>query len=323
MKNTFRLLPLAFCLTGCAATAPATAPAQTQSQTLAQARQSFKTQLVPGAADKTPAETPPADLMKLVKYPAPVGQLSAYLTNAPEDGKKHPAIVWITGGDNNSIGDVWSPNSPNNDQSAAQFERAGIITMYPAQRGGNDNPGQKEGFLGEADDIIAARDFLAKQPYVDAKRIYLGGHSTGGTMALLVAEQTDKFRAVFALGAVDDVAGYGADSGFLPFDTNNEKEVEVRSPIHWLQDVKSPTYLIEGATGQGNIESLRAMKAASTNPKIQFLAVDGGDHFGIIAAVNRVLAQKIVADNGDESAITVSETELSNAVKNAGARRTY
>ena len=315
--NYLRLLPLALGLAGCAATAPgAAAPAQT----LAQTRQNFKTQLVPAAADKTPAETPPADLMKLVKYPAPGGPTSAYLTNDPKDGKKHPAIVWITGGDNNSIGDVWSPSSPDNDQSAAQFERVGVVTMYPAQRGGNDNPGQKEGFLGEADDILAARDFLAKQPYVDAKRIYLGGHSTGGTMALLVAEQSDKFRAIFALGAVDDVAGYGADSGFLPFDINNEKEVEVRSPIHWLQNVKSPTYLIEGATGQGNIASLRAMKDANTNPQIQFFAVQGGDHFGIIAPVNRVLAQKIVADTGEKSAINLSETELSDALKNAGAR---
>ena len=29
-------------------------------------------------------------------------------SQAPDDGKKHPAIIWITGGDCNSIGDVWS-----------------------------------------------------------------------------------------------------------------------------------------------------------------------------------------------------------------------
>ena len=39
--------------------------------------------------------------------------------------------------------------------------------MFPSLRGGNDNPGAKEGFLGEVDDVIAAADFLAKQPYVD------------------------------------------------------------------------------------------------------------------------------------------------------------
>ena len=37
--------------------------------------------------------------------------------------------------------------------------------------------------------------FLAAQPYVDPARIYLGGHSTGGTLALLVAECSETFRA--------------------------------------------------------------------------------------------------------------------------------
>lgn len=55
------------------------------------------------------------------------------------------------------------------------------MMMFPSQRGGNDNPGKREGFLGEADDILAATDHLEKLPHVDPDQIYLGGHSTGGT----------------------------------------------------------------------------------------------------------------------------------------------
>ena len=33
--------------------------------------------------------------------------------------------------------------------------------MFPSHRGGIDNPGQREGFFGEVDDILAAL------PYVD------------------------------------------------------------------------------------------------------------------------------------------------------------
>ena len=36
---------------------------------------------------------------------AAAGMLAAYLTPNPGDGQKHPAIVWITGGDCHSIGD--------------------------------------------------------------------------------------------------------------------------------------------------------------------------------------------------------------------------
>ena len=67
--------------------------------------------------------------------------------------------------------------------------------MFPSLRGGNDNPGRREGFFGEVDDILAATDYLARQPHVDPKRIYLGGHSTGGTMVMLVAESTDRYCA--------------------------------------------------------------------------------------------------------------------------------
>ena len=74
--------------------------------------------------------------------------------------------------------------------------------MYPSLRGGNNNPGHMESFFGEVDDVLAARALLAKLPYVDPERIYLGGHSTGGTLALLVAECSGAFRGVFAFGPV-------------------------------------------------------------------------------------------------------------------------
>ena len=230
-----------------------------------------------------------AKVFSTIKYPSPVGNLSAYVSPNPRDGKKHPAIVWITGGDCNSIGDVWSLQSRSNDQSAAAFRKAGIVMMFPSLRGGNTNPGVKEGFLNEVNDVLAAANYLAKQPYVDPKRIYLGGHSTGGTLALLVAEVSPRFRATFAFGAVDDVRGYGTDSGFLPFDTSNNKEVLLRSPGYWLDSVHSPTWLIEGT--DGNIDSLRTMKRDAaklpTNPNLHFVIVNGASHFNVLAPHQR------------------------------------
>src|SRR5262245_65351301 len=132
--------------------------------------------------------------------------------------------------------------------------------VCPSLRGGNDNPGVKEGFFGEVDDVLAAADFLAKQEYVDPKRIYLGGHSTGGTLVLLVAECSDRFRAVFSFGPIDTVARYGPE--YLPFDTCNPREIELRSPGRWLAMIKSPTFVFEG-TLQGNIRSLKVMARSS------------------------------------------------------------
>jgi dipeptidyl aminopeptidase/acylaminoacyl peptidase len=263
---------------------------------------------MPQAGERTPVEQAPPAVFATIKYPAASGQLAAYLTPDPGDGKKHPAIIWITGGDCNSIGDVWSPAFPGNDQTAAAFRNAGIVMMFPSLRGGNDNPGAKEGFLGEVDDVLSAAEYLEKIPYVDPQRIYLGGHSTGGTLVLLVAECSDRFRAVFSFGPAGDVSGYGDDSGFLPFDTSNAVEVQVRSPGYWLSSIQSPVWIIEGESG--NIESLKAMQELNKSPLAHFIAAPGVSHFSILKPANDVLAKKIVQDTGESSNISLTAAEI-------------
>src|SRR5205085_9170374 len=130
------------------------------------ARNGFQTKLL-RRYEKYPVLQPPPKLFRIVHYESPVGKLAAYLTPDPNDGKKHPAIIWITGGDCNSIDQgCWREGPPSNDQSASAFRKAGIVMMFPSLRGGNDNPGSKEGFLGEADDVLAALDHLRKQEFV-------------------------------------------------------------------------------------------------------------------------------------------------------------
>ena len=280
---------------------------------LSQARKGFVTKLTRRLKGNEPAPAPPPELFRLVKYPSPGGEMAAYVGTDPGDGKAHPAIVWIFGGFGNDIGDpAWTPQRPDNDQSASAFREAGLVMMYPSLRGGNTNPGVQEGFLGEVDDVLAAADFLSKQPYIDPKRIYLGGHSTGGTLVLLAAEMSDRFRAVFAFGPIDDVRGYGPDNA--PFDLSDARECEVRSPVRWIATAKSPVFAFEGAAG-GNIPSLQSLsRAASGNPKAHFYSVAGASHFSILAPVTRVVAQKIVADDGPTMNIAFTEAELNAAM---------
>jgi acetyl esterase/lipase len=292
--------------------APEPAAVVERPPTLPAARKGFVTRIVRRGGAKEPVDDPPPRLFEKVQYDASPGKLAAYLTPDPRDLDKHPAIIWIHGGDCNSIGEIWGDAPPANDQTASQYRKAGIIMMFPSLRGGNDNPGMKEGFFGEVDDILAAYDFLAKQPYVDPARIYLGGHSTGGTLVLLVAESSDKFRAVFSFGPVSDVSGYPEQ--YCPFDRGNRKEVEVRSPGRWLGGIRSPTFVFEGATGRGNADELRAMARASANPKVKFFPVGRADHFTVLAPVNRLIASKILTDDGPTTNLTFSGEELNEAV---------
>src|SRR5690349_14878977 len=115
MKPTRQLLLLLLLMTGIR---PLCQGGEAPTTTLSGARQNFHTKLLSQNTAKDPVELAPRKLFLTVKYPAANGQLAAYITPDPVDGKKHPAIVWITGGDCNSIGDVWSAAPRNNDQTA-------------------------------------------------------------------------------------------------------------------------------------------------------------------------------------------------------------
>lgn len=279
---------------------------QAGEQTLAQARAGFVTKLTKRTQDMMPTQVPPKGMLELVHYPAPPGMFAGYLTPRPKTPGKHPAIIWITGGDNASGDFLWKPQDPGNDQSAAVFRKAGIVTFYPSVRGGNDNPGYREGFMGEVDDILAAREWLAKQDYIDPDRIYLGGHSTGGTLVMLVAEMSDQFRAVFAFGPADDVRRYGGDHVYA--DLNDDQEVLLRSPGYWLASVRKPLLVFEGAAGFS--DSLETMRKDNRNSMISFYEVPRHDHFSVLKPASALIAQKILAEARDGTPVAFTQTEL-------------
>ncbi|HJZ55749.1 MAG TPA: alpha/beta fold hydrolase [Gemmataceae bacterium] len=280
-----------------------------ETQTLTEARKGFETKLARKERSGKPVDTPPARTFQVVKYESPAGKLSAYMTPDPRDKKRRPAMIWITGGDCNTIEKgCWEEGSAGNDQSASPFRKAGLVMMFPSLRGGNDNPGYREGFFGEVDDILAAAEFLAKQDHVDPKRIYLGGHSTGGTMVLLVAASAgDRFRAVFSFGPVHDMSAY--DDEFTPFDKSNPRESELRSPVRWLHSIQCPTFVLEGSS-KGNAAALNALSKANRNSLCHFYLVKGPDHFSILKRANTLLAERVVKDDGPTCNIALDENEL-------------
>src|SRR5271156_4519290 len=112
MRRSLALLGIALSLTGCLGSYAG----RGNGSTLADARKHFKTQIFLPSRNAGRVEPPPRPF-ELVRYRSTVGMLPAYVTPRPKDAKRHPAIVWIVGGDTNSIGDVWSPQPRSNDQS--------------------------------------------------------------------------------------------------------------------------------------------------------------------------------------------------------------
>jgi acetyl esterase/lipase len=276
-----------------AAGTPAGTGATDSGQTLSEARRQFSTKVSERASAPMPLPSPPAELFVRSDVAGVHGSLAAYLTPDPRDGRRHPAIIWLTGGDTNSLDDFWTPGGESNDQSASAFRNAGVVMMFPTLRGGNTNGSGKEYFYGEVDDVLAAAEHLASQSYVDPAQIYLGGHSTGGTLALLTAETSGRFKAVFAFGPVARVDRYPASIVPANLGEPGGPERRLRSPIYWLHGITSPTYVIEGRNPPSNMEQVMELCAASHNPQVHCILPSGFDHFSVLSRVTRVIAARL------------------------------
>jgi pimeloyl-ACP methyl ester carboxylesterase len=290
------------------------------SLTLQQDRSSFSTNLSnPFDFPDESAPTPPAELFNLITYPSPAGDLEAYLTPDPGDGKRHAAVLWAHGGFGGIGSWLWESAPPENDQSVAAFCDAGLIVMCPSWRGENANPGSFELFYGEVDDLHAALKHLKTIPYIDPDRIYLAGHSTGGTLTLLAAVSTADFRAAFSFGGAPDIYevvrdGVGYEN--TPFDFNNRNESDLRSAIRYTRFISRPTFYFEGSDSSYPNEAKRMMRLANkhNSPFIAYI-LTGFDHFNILAPLTELLAEKIVQDTDSLCNIQFDEDELYQALK--------
>jgi acetyl esterase/lipase len=273
----------------------------------AQQRHGFRTAIALHDSHPLRVPNPPAGLFVRSDYRnAQHYMLPAFVSPNPRDGQRHPAIVWITGGDSNSLDDFWTPGPDANDQSARAFREAGMIMAFPTLRGGNGSDSAKELFLGEVDDILSAAAQLATLSYVDPERIYLGGHSTGGTLALLTAEVKTPFKAVFAFGPVSSVDRYATlvPVRLADYDAT---ELKLRSPIHWLSGIAQPTYLIEGGAGSNNSAELETLCAATHNPEVHCIRVPDADHFSVLRRATRVIAPRLASGADSASTFTAED----------------
>jgi len=252
-----------------------------------------------------PAEKPNGKNFLLTRYKSPAGELSAYLTPDPKDNKKHPAIVWahsFSGGIGNLF---WQPTEDGYNLTARAFREKGIVMMCPSWRGENDNPGRIEMLYGEVDDFLAAIEHVKKLPYVDPRRIYIGGHNTGGTLTLLTACATDQFRAAFSVGGMLDGATSMKKSKIdeLPFKPDSERDLQLRNPMRYAAFIRRPVFYFEADVHFDKNAAQQMQNLAK--PNFQAFHLEG-THFDILHPVTQLIAEKIATD----SELQFTEEEL-------------
>lgn len=169
-------------------------------------------------------------------------------------GKKYPGIVLLHGGFHEKL-----------DWRFFRYVDAavsrGFVVIFPEYRGSRgygENMYQNDYGVTDLEDVLASADFLAAQPYVDATRLGILGHSRGGMLTMrAIEERPNRFRAAVEIaGLVDFVSymSYKPDSrrnevatekvfgGKLP-SQNLQPYLDI-SPITYVDKIQTPLLLL-------------------------------------------------------------------------------
>lgn len=178
---------------------------------------------------------------ELIHYAGPLGPLAAYATTTTSV-PPCAGLLWV-----NQVG--YLEDEVTEGSLAYALSSRGGAVLVPTLRGEVDNAGSLELFGGEVDDVIAALHALSERSGIPPERIVVAGTGIGGTLTLLVAESGTPAGAYVAIGAIDDdtehaISGPLADGPV--FEVRRVEEIWIRSPIHFLAGIRSPTFGLWG-----------------------------------------------------------------------------
>ena len=205
-----------------------------------------------------------------VTYNSDGMQLKAWLSRNRTAGAS-PGVVFVHGGFAFSSAD-W--------EQTKTFREAGYVVLMPMLRGENGGPGHYEAFYGEVDDVVAAGKYLASLHGIDRERIFLCGHSTGGTLTMLASMISSPFCAAASIGgSPDQEMFFKSAPQIVPFDMGKPDELAIRSPIRFPNSLRCPLYILVGTTDYFfHFRSRQLADAAvECGHECDFITVDG-DH---------------------------------------------
>ncbi len=251
----------------------------------AEARSRFRTRLIAHGPSPQPSAFPATPTGSVaIDYPSSGRTLRAFASHDPGSGARSPAVLYLHGG---------YAFGPRDWELPALFRRAGFVVMVPTLRGENGQGGDFSLFHDELEDVLAAADALGQLAYVDPKRLYVAGHSVGGTLTLLAALASGRFRAAASFsGSPDQVAFAQTPGRAVPFDRGDLRELRIRSPVVYARGFRCPTrlYLGEEEFWAEASSALTADRARSAGLDVEAISVPG-DHFSSVPeAMRRAIA---------------------------------
>jgi len=247
-----------------------------QNEDYAEARSRFQTKLVRKGPAPQPwsALKPPAGVQE-VQYQSGDLRLKAWVKRPADVTRKHPAVLFMHGGFAFDKDD-WDLTQP--------YRDAGFVVMIPMLRAENGQAGSFTLWYDEVADVLAAAECLRAQPYVDARRLYAAGSSAGGTLTLLAAMASKRFKAAASFSASPDQALLVKHAKMdLPFDKTNSRELQLRSPLAYAASFKCPARIYYATQDHFVLTSQRTAELAKKRGlDVEAVRMEG-DHGSIVA----------------------------------------
>jgi len=166
--------------------------------------------------------------------------------------KKYPMVLYIHGG-------PWSMYSVAFNWAWQNFAANGYAVLYSNPRG---STGYGQDFVNgiqyaypgkDYDDLMAGVDAALKKGFIDERNLFVCGGSGGGVLTAWIVGHTNRFRAAVSMRPVINWHSFvGTTDGAMWYDQFRKKpwedpmEYAVRSPLHYVANVTTPTMVMTG-----------------------------------------------------------------------------
>jgi len=169
-----------------------------------------------------------------------------------DPAKKYPMVLWIHGG-------PWSMYSVAFSWSFQNFAANGYGVLFLNPRG---STGYGQDFVNgiqysypgkDYDGLMAGVDAAVAKGWIDDKNLFVCGGSGGGVLTAWIVGHTDRFAAAVSMRPVINWHSFvGTTDGpgwYYQFDKypwEDPMQYAVRSPLHYVANVKTPTMVMTG-----------------------------------------------------------------------------
>ncbi|MEW5900599.1 MAG: S9 family peptidase [Acidobacteriota bacterium] len=169
-----------------------------------------------------------------------------------DPAKKYPLLLWIHGG-------PWAMYNVAFNWEWQNFAANGYAVLYTNPRG---STGYGQDFVNgiqysypgkDHDDLMAGVDAAIARGFIDTNNLFVCGGSGGGVLTAWIVGHTNRFRAAVSMRPVINWHSFvGTTDGhmwyrqFKKYPWEDPLEYAVRSPLHFVANVTTPTMVMTG-----------------------------------------------------------------------------